>query len=96
MDNASPHVKAANSNKLYNIEIQFIPPGFISVLQPCDCGIIKSLKSHYWRLFLQLVESNHKECLSSSISIINVLFLIDESRKAVTAKTIQTVGERQV
>jgi hypothetical protein len=45
IDNCSGHVGAQNLSNLANVQVHFLPPNTTSHLQPCDAGIIRSLKS---------------------------------------------------
>ena len=44
VDNCAAHTV---SDRLTNIELAFIPPNLTSILQPCDQGIIHTVKAHY-------------------------------------------------
>ena len=52
LDNAPvPVHKVNHDNKLTNITIRFFAPNMISVIQPCDAGIIASFKAQYRKLY---------------------------------------------
>lgn len=44
MDNFSGHVVTSSYSR---IKLVYLRPGLTSVLQPLDCGIIRSFKAHY-------------------------------------------------
>jgi len=44
LDNCSAH---KSTTSLQNILLHFLPPNTTSVLQPCDMGIIRSMKGYY-------------------------------------------------
>ena len=41
LDNAYPHINAVNLSDISNVIVKFIHQNMASVLQPCDCRIIK-------------------------------------------------------
>ena len=49
VDNCTAHSHVAG---LKATELLFLPPNATAKLQPCDCGIIKNLKTHYRSLML--------------------------------------------
>src|SRR5947207_15524268 len=54
LDNAPVHlILNETKEKLYSIDVKFLPPNTTTKLQPCDAGIIHSFKCHYKRLFIQ-------------------------------------------
>ena len=89
LDNACPHLNAANSLVLSHLRIKFITPNMTNVLQPLDCGIIKSLKSQYRRLLLKKVEERHNESSPYKISLKEALFLIKNAWDNVSVATIK-------
>ena len=55
LDNCPAHTKDELINELSNTTVFYLPPNTTSFLQPCDAGIIKSLKAQYRCRFLQLL-----------------------------------------
>ena len=48
LDNAAGHfINETSKKKFNNVSIQMIHPNTTSVIQPCDQGIIRSMKAHY-------------------------------------------------
>ena len=41
LDNACSHINAVNLSDISNVIVKFIHQNMASVLQPCDCRIIK-------------------------------------------------------
>ena len=59
------------------------------VLQPCDAGIIKAFKSHYWKFFLQLVEAHLNEEKIYKVTIKDAMFLVATAWSFVSEIIIQ-------
>jgi hypothetical protein len=58
MDNCSAHIplmQLASVVTLYDTTVFYLPPNTTSKIQPCDAGIIKSLKAYYRRCFNRLL-----------------------------------------
>ncbi len=58
MDNCSAHIllmQLASIVTLCNTTVFYLPPNTTSKIQPCDAGIIQSLKAYYWRRFNRLL-----------------------------------------
>ena len=51
IDNCPTHIEIKN---LRNINLTFLPPNTTSVLQPVDQGVIRSLRAHYRKKFVQI------------------------------------------
>lgn len=49
VDNCSAHGRAETLPKMDNVEVLYLPPNTTSKIQPCDAGIIASLKVRYRR-----------------------------------------------
>ena len=50
LDNAAGHfINETSKKKFNNVSIQMLHPNTTSVIQPCDQGIKRSMKSHYRR-----------------------------------------------
>ena len=60
-----------------------------SILQPCDCGIIKSFKSQYRKLFLEGAELHLNELKSYKFTIKDAIYLLGRAWKLVTKLTIK-------
>ncbi|XP_029655770.1 tigger transposable element-derived protein 4-like [Octopus sinensis] len=59
-----------------NVKLYFIPPNTSACIQPCDMGIIKSLKHNYRLAFLQRVIAvidSDDACLKSVVNSITLL-----------------------
>ena len=86
IDNCPAHPEIKN---LTNINLIFLPPNTMSVLQPMDQGVIRSLKAHYRnkvvRVCITAVESN-KPLLK--ISTLQAMKHLVSSWNAVSKKTI--------
>ena len=46
VDNCSAHTPSS-ADSLTNVRLKFLPPNTTSIIQPCDQGIIRNLKSYY-------------------------------------------------
>ena len=46
LDNCSSHPKYSADN-LAHVKLVFLPPNLTSLIQPCDMGIIKNLKTYF-------------------------------------------------
>ncbi len=58
MDNCSAHIplkQLASVVTLRNTTVFYLPPNTTSKIQPCDAGIIRSLKAYYRRRFNRLL-----------------------------------------
>ncbi|GBL81919.1 Tigger transposable element-derived protein 4 [Araneus ventricosus] len=84
-DNCTAHCTV---DGLKSIELVFLPPNSTCVLQPLDQGIIQNFKATYRKLLLQDMISaiDRKEQLQ--VSVLNVIFYIDQSWNMVSQKTI--------
>jgi hypothetical protein len=57
MDNYSAHIplmQLVSVVTLYNTTVFYLPPNTTLKIQPCDAGIIRSLKAYYRRRFNRL------------------------------------------
>ena len=86
IDNCPAHPEIKN---LTNINLIFLPPNAIAVLQPMDQCVTRSLKAHYRkkvvRLCIKAVESNKP---LPKISILQAMKHLVSSRNAVSKETI--------
>jgi hypothetical protein len=58
MDNCSAHISLMQLTSvvtLRNTTVFYLPPNTTSKIQPCDVGIIRSLKAYYLRRFNRLL-----------------------------------------
>ncbi|XP_006001587.1 tigger transposable element-derived protein 4 [Latimeria chalumnae] len=82
--------------KLNNIKMMFLPPNVTLLIQPCDQGIIRTLKAHYCRLIMSklLATIDAADCelsadkLAKKIDILDAMLLIKEAWDSVTSGTI--------
>lgn len=82
LDTASTHKIPAPSN----IQLIFLPPNTTSVAQPCDAGIIWSIKAQYRKilnrkqlLFLQANAEKSTQEFVKSITILDAMFMLKRS-----------------
>ncbi|GBN80184.1 hypothetical protein AVEN_96301-1 [Araneus ventricosus] len=97
LDNCSAH-PAEEELHLKNIKLVFLPPNTTSIIQPLDQGIIRSFKFHYRKTFVQQIikdinshnssDSLTANKLSKSLSILDSMHTIRNSRDIVSSKTI--------
>ena len=88
LDNCGPHTKALDCISLSNVNVQFIRPNLTSVIQPCDAGIIRSLKAQYRRLFLEFVDSHSVGSETQRISLKDAIYLVSDAWAKVSELTI--------
>ena len=62
LDNCPTHPPTATPIR-GNIHVMYLPPNVMSILQPIDQGITRSLKCKYWQIFLQRMISCTKNVL---------------------------------
>ena len=66
LDNAPVHI-VDETTKLTNVELCYFPPNLMSVLQPLDAGIIRSLKALAWKFeVLTLLDSMENSSVHAS------------------------------
>lgn len=84
---AHPHV-----SDLTNVELIFLPPNTTAKSQPCDQGVIHSLKSHYRRQVLEKIihhiDQGH-EMEDMKINVLDALRILQEAWCQVSANTIR-------
>ena len=86
LDNFSGH----KLEEVYsNIELVFLPPGTTSVLQPLDCGIIRSVKARYSALLANKRLKSSDCLITFKPSIKDAVFLIAEAWTSVDAVLIR-------
>ena len=90
MDNCSVHFI---NLKLSNIQIIYFPSNTTSVLQPLDCGIIKSFKTNYRNdLVSHLIsefESGNHQNFKQNFTLVTAITFIDASLKKIKQETIK-------
>ena len=90
VDNCSAHPAVT----LSNLKLVFLPPNTTSRLQPCDAGIIASVKAHYRRRLLrhllsEMDEANTATDLSKRINIKHAISWLSMAWTSVTETCIQ-------
>lgn len=90
LDNATCH----NTELTFsNINLIYLPKNTTSLIQPCDQGIIKSFKTKYTNLLVQIIadddknENNFTEYLKG-YNILDVIYLVEKSWSDVSNQTI--------
>jgi len=88
VDNFSGHQL---TKKLSNVKVEYFPPNASSLLQPCDQGIIWSLKSNYKKILLKQLIANYdnNNFNDKSITLLDALRMIKDAMLAVTAQAIR-------
>ena len=75
---------------LKSIQLVFLPSNTTSVLQPCDQGIIRSLKTQYKsKVLLKLIESIDKGTEGFAVSLLDAVQMVTSSWKEVAPITIE-------
>ena len=75
---------------LKSIQLVFLPPNTTSVLQPCDQGIIRSLKTQYKsKVLLKLIESIDKGTEGFAVNLLDAVQMVTSSWKEVAPITIE-------
>ena len=89
IDNCAAHPHVSN---LTNVELVFLPPNTTAKSQPCDQGIIHSLKCHYRKRVLDKlvhdIDNNH-QIEDMKISVLAALRILQDAWCQVTSTTIQ-------
>ena len=80
VDNCSAHPHVVRSN----VKLVFLPPNATSRLQPCDAGIIQTVKMPYRKQLLRsiLARMNEVRCASVLVKGVNILDAITFLRRA--------------
>ncbi len=94
VDNCTAH---AINVTLENLRVVFLPPNTTSLIQPCDQGIIKTLKTHYRtemrrRILTAIDDSDsihNANEIAKKTSLLDAIHLLAASWHRVTAQTIQ-------
>ena len=86
MDNARCHTIIDTYS---HIDITFLPPNMTSEIQPCDQGIIRSLKCHYKRRLIHHTVKAHDMNKKHEIDIKVAMYWLAEAWDTVTPTTIR-------
>lgn len=93
VDNCTAH---SNSLSLKNIQIIFLPANTTSLIQPCDQGIIRTLKAYYRRQIREKIineldkdDQLDANAIARKISLLDAIHLLASSWKHVSKKTIE-------
>lgn len=86
LDNCTAHPSV---DSLSSIELLFLPPNTTALCQPMDQGVIRSLKSHFRKHFIQqyILALEIKE--KFTISILDAIRMLSKSWQCVTSATIK-------
>jgi len=92
LDNCTVHPKIV----LQNIELVFLPPNVTSLIQPCDQGIIRTLKHNYRRMairkLLATIESSNNDVsavtLARKLDMLSAVCLIEEAWSSISPNVI--------
>ena len=88
VDNCSAHPHVVHNN----VTLVFLPPNTTSRLQPCDAGIIQTVKMHYRKLLRSiLARMNEATCASDLVKSVNILDAIMFLRRAWDAVQPSTI-----
>jgi hypothetical protein len=90
VDNCSAHPDV----QLSNIKVKFLPPNTTSKLQPCDAGIIQTLKTNYRAQLVNHILFHIDNCssaseLAKSVNLLDAMKWILKAWTCLTATTIQ-------
>ena len=85
MDNCAAHPRGLNFT---NINIKFLPPNTTSKLQPCDQGIIQSLKVHYRHQLLRATLQTMENGNQHRITVLDAMQWLKFAWDKVTSTTI--------
>ena len=86
LDNCPAHPLVDN---LSSIELMFLPSNTTAKIQPMDQGVIRSLKSHFRKFFMQhyILALENKE--KFTVSILDAIRMLNKSWQCVTSATIK-------
>ncbi|XP_070182988.1 tigger transposable element-derived protein 6-like [Littorina saxatilis] len=79
---------------LSNVKLHFLPPNTTSKLQPCDAGIIQTVKAHYRKRLLRHILVNMDEAssateLAKTVNILHAIRWLDLAWCSLKVSTIQ-------
>ena len=73
VDNCPAH---PNINDLENVKLAFLPPNTTSKTQPCDAGIINSMKAYYRKKLISQIIDAYDEGKPFSFDLLDALFTL--------------------
>ncbi|XP_062578089.1 tigger transposable element-derived protein 6-like, partial [Saccostrea cucullata] len=94
VDNCSANPKES-AQRLSNIRLEFLPTNTTSLIQPCDQGIIRNLKSSYRNeVVKKIIGDINKSELSANdlgkpVILLNAIHVLRKAWNAVKSSTIQ-------
>jgi len=94
VDNCSAHTQV---DGLKSITVKFLPPNTTSVLQPCDMGIIRTLKAYFRHQLRQniidTIDDSQEELVANEVvkkvTLLDTMNMLDVAWEKVTAETIR-------
>ena len=95
MDNCPAHVPIDSLPELANVKVLYLPPNTTSRIQPCDAGIIRTLKAYYRKIFnrnllraLELDETLGNVEAHKKVDVLKAMVWAVEAWNMVTKETI--------
>ncbi|KAL8621971.1 hypothetical protein ACOMHN_035499 [Nucella lapillus] len=93
VDNCSAH---AHQEGLSHITVKRLPPNTTSIMQPCDMGIIRSMKAYFRRemrlRIIDMLEDGDDELtatdVTKKINVLNAIQMLAAAWRAVTQPTV--------
>ena len=73
VDNCPAH---PNINDLENVKLAFLPPNTTLKMQPCDAGIINSMKAYYRKKLISQIIDAYDEGKPFSFDLLDALFTL--------------------
>ena len=94
-DNCAAHLKDS-SNHLHNVKLVFLPPNTTSLIQPCDMGIIRSIKHNYRKNMVSRIISEIDDAgselsattLAKAVTLLDAVHMLRSAWAAVTTSTV--------
>lgn len=97
IDNCSAHVDVAG---LKNVKVQFLPANTTSILQPCDQGVIRTLKAYFRtalrRSIIDAIDGNEERGpeVVKKLTVLNAMEMLDDAWTKVTDQTIKNCFQK--
>ena len=99
VDNCLAHTEVTG---LKSITIEFLPPNTTSVLQPCDMGVIRTLKAHFRHQLRQniidTIDDSEEELVANEVvkkvSLLDTMNMLDVAWTKVTAETVRNCWKK--